>query len=171
MSIALMDISLLHLSIRPLRGQWVPKCRSRELQIQFPQDSKYIHADMQGASVCVWLLQSGGYTSSTNACFPLVVTEPCFFIKSPDRGFFSEVLNVPFNRVSRRGTLSCVDGNTDTHKLTHVCIGTHSHTHTHTRTHVHTHVHTHTHTHVHTQAAHTSLQSMLLAQGQHSVVS
>ena len=143
--------------------------------------------------LCVCLLQSCGYTSSTNACFPLVVTEPCFFIKSPDSGFFSEVLNVPFNRVSRRGTLSCVEGNTDTwntqaHTRT-VRTGTHSHTHTHTlvRTHVHTHTHTyahmyppththtytctHMHTRTHTQAAHTSLQSMLLAQGQHSVVS
>ena len=124
--------------------------------------------------LCVCLFQSCGYTSSTNACFPLVVTEPCFFIKSPDSGFFGEVLNVPFNRVSWIGTLGCVEGNadtnththTDTHSLTqahtHICtyIHTEAHTHTHTHTHklTHTYAHTctqkltHTYTHIHTEA-------------------
>ena len=109
------------------------------------------------------LLQSCGYTSSTNACFPLVVTEPCFFIKSPDSGFFSEVLNVPFNRVSRRGTLSCVEGSTDTWNAqphTHtVRTGTHSHTHTHTLVRTHVHTHTHTHMYVHMYPPHTHIHT------------
>ena len=114
--------------------------------------------------LCVCLFQSYGYTSSTNACFPLVVTEPCFFIKSPDSGFFGEVLNVPFNRVSWIGTLGCVEGNadtnththTDTHSLTqahmHICtyIHTEAHTHIHTHTQAHTHIHTPTHRSSHT---------------------
>ena len=59
------------------------------------------------------------YTPSTNACFPLVVTEPCFFIKSLESGFLSEPLKVPFNSVSRRGTLSCGRGRDRTLSLSH----------------------------------------------------